>query len=242
MSCAGFGSVSEIGAAGAVDVSKRVIFLLDLGQDSRAQTQGIVSLKERFPDCPVVVLSEQYSQCHLLNALESGACGYLTKDIGCETLIKYLELVAQGERVFPTQALQLLYNKEFLNTYKEQTFSEPRKILSGREVEVIRSLSQGKSNKFIARQWGISEATVKVHVKAILRKIHLNNRTEAALWARDHGLSVEQASPSVNGGPPDGSGDDAIGRARSVGQALRLGLGRQHHLSAASRRSNAFSC
>jgi two-component system nitrate/nitrite response regulator NarL len=80
-----------------------------------------------------------------------------------------------------------------LNTYKEQTFSEPRKILSGREVEVIRCLSQGKSNKFIARQWGISEATVKVHVKAILRKIHLSNRTEAALWARDHGLSVEQA-------------------------------------------------
>ena len=130
MSCTGFGSVPEIVAAGAVDVSKRAIFLLDLGQDSSAETQGIVSLKERFPDCPVVVLSEQYSQCHLLNALKSGACGYLTKDISCETLIKYLELVTQGEHVFPTQALQLLYNKEFLNTYKEQTFSEPRKASS----------------------------------------------------------------------------------------------------------------
>jgi two-component system, NarL family, nitrate/nitrite response regulator NarL len=201
MNCIGFGSVPEIGAV-AVDVSKRVIFLVDLGQDSSAETQGIVSLKERFPDCAVVVLSEQYSQCHLLNALESGACGYLTKDIGCETLIKYLELVAQGERVFPTQALQLLYSKEFLNTCKAQVVAEPQRILSGREVEVIRCLSQGKSNKFIARQWGISEATVKVHVKAILRKIDLKNRTEAALWARDHGISVEQALPSVNGPPP----------------------------------------
>ena len=191
MSCTGFGSVPEIGAA-AVDASKRVIFLLDFGQHSSAETQDIVSLKERFPDCSVVVLSEQYSQGHLLNALESGACGYVTKDISCETLIKYLELVDRGEHVFPTQALQLLYSKEFLNTHKAQAFAERQTTLSDREVEVIRCLSQGKSNKFIARQWGISEATVKVHVKAILRKIHLNNRTEAALWARDHGLGAEQ--------------------------------------------------
>ena len=67
---------------------------------------------------------------------------------------------------------------------------------------MIRCLSQGKSNKLIARQWGISEATVKVHVKAILRKVHLKNRTEAALWARDHGIMVEQALPSVNGAHP----------------------------------------
>jgi two-component system nitrate/nitrite response regulator NarL len=189
MSCTGFGSLEEIGkAAGATWT--RALFLIDLGEDRTVVTHGIGYLRERFPECMVVVLSERYSHGHMVSSLRAGACGYLLKHTSCEALVKSLELVSLGECVFPAQARQLICSEESLEAPAKQVISQYSSILSAREVEVLACLSQGKSNKIIARQWGISEATVKVHVKAILRKIQAKNRTEAALWARDHGVGV----------------------------------------------------
>jgi two-component system nitrate/nitrite response regulator NarL len=189
MSCAGFGSLEEIGKA-AVANWQRALFLIDLGEDRNLVTHGIGSLRERFPESMVVVLSERYSHGHMVSSLKAGACGYLLKQTSCEALIKSLELVSLGECVFPAQARQLICSEDSWETPANQAIAQSSNILSAREVEVLSCLSQGKSNKIIARRWGISEATVKVHVKAILRKIQAKNRTEAALWARDHGVGL----------------------------------------------------
>lgn len=189
MSCAGFRSLEEVGKA-AVTNWTRALVLIDLGEDRNLVTHGIGYLRERFTECFVVVMSERYSAGHMLSSFRAGACGYLLKQTSCEALIKSLELVSLGEHVFPAQALRLLCGEEFVEVSAKQVIAQAPSILSAREVEVLSCLSQGKSNKIIAREWGISEATVKVHVKAILRKIQAKNRTEAALWARDHGVGV----------------------------------------------------
>jgi two-component system nitrate/nitrite response regulator NarL len=178
---------------------KRVVFLLDLGQDDSAIAHGIRSLKERFPESRIVVLAERYCHSHMLISLETGAHGYLINQISCEALVKSLELVSLGEQVYPAQALQSLNGKLPSEARQKQAITEPPVSLSAREADVLKCLSQGKTNKLIARQWGISEATVKVHVKAILRKIHLKNRTEAALWARDHGLGADPVNSNGMG-------------------------------------------
>jgi two-component system, NarL family, nitrate/nitrite response regulator NarL len=151
-----------------------------------------------------VVLSGRYSHGHLLHSLRAGASGYLLNDTTCEALIKSLELVSLGAHMLPPQALDLLSGEACGEDPATHAVAHSPQALSSREVEVLRCLSQGKANKVIAREWGISEATVKVHVKAILRKIQVKNRTEAALWARDHGvgalgLQTAHNAPALNG-------------------------------------------
>ena len=188
MSCTGFGSLEAMGDA--VDASwDRAVFLVDLGQDCQVVSHAIGRLRERFPEALVAVLSEHYSHGHMLSALRAGACGYLLDHTSCEVLIQSVELISLGEPIFPAQALELFHREGSLNGFGTQATSQSPQTLSSREVEVLRCLSQGKANKVIARDWGISEATVKVHVRAILRKIQVKNRTEAALWALGHGVA-----------------------------------------------------
>jgi two-component system, NarL family, nitrate/nitrite response regulator NarL len=195
MSCAGFGSIADIEILAATNC-KRAVLLVNLGQDCDGVSHGIRYLKERFPESSVVVLSERYSHEHMLCSLRAGACGYLIKDTSCEALVTSLKLVSLGggEHVFPAQVLEFLCRARPLETAARPAITQSQRVLSSREVEVLSSLSQGKSNKIIAREWGISEETVKVHVKAILRKIRAKNRTEAALWARDHGIDTGDGS------------------------------------------------
>jgi len=105
--------------------------------------------------------------------------------------VKSLDLVMLGEVIFPGAILDLLRQQEARpEPGQETSFSEepqeacpPAKGLSVRETVILRCLMDGDSNKIIARKFDITEATVKVHVKAILRKIQAKNRTQAAIWA-----------------------------------------------------------
>jgi two-component system nitrate/nitrite response regulator NarL len=198
MSCDGFAALEEIGVSAEANW-EGAVFLIDLGQDCGVVTRGIAYLRKRFSESIVVVLSERYSHGHMLNALRAGACGYLMDHISCEALIKSVELISLGEHMFPAQAVELLYREGSLEAPEKQAITPSPQALSSREVEVLRCLGQGKANKVIARERGISEATVKVHVKAILRKIQVKNRTEAALWARDHGLGAITLPSTLNG-------------------------------------------
>jgi len=132
----------------------------------------------------------------VLCAFEAGADAYLAKTISHEVLIKSLDLVMLGEAVFPSSILGLIRRgaskagddeHEADGVEYGEAESEPiPKQLSVRETVILRCLMQGDSNKLIARKFDIAEATVKVHVKAILRKIHAKNRTQAAIWAASH--------------------------------------------------------
>jgi two-component system, NarL family, nitrate/nitrite response regulator NarL len=193
--CFGFGSLNEVQEA-AVAKSNHILFVADLGQDQSVVVAGITYLRSRFPMVSIVILSDCYSDGHMLAALRAGADGYLLKFIGCDVLTRSLDLIVLGEHVFPSQTLDLLRTGRFLEEPAKPSLCDQTKILSAREAEVLNCLSVGCANKVIARQFGITEATVKVHVKAILRKIQVKNRTEAAIWARNHGLEPAAIPPA----------------------------------------------
>ena len=140
-----------------------------------------------LPDAKVVVLTEMLCSQTLAACLGAGAHGYLIKDISVEALLQSLRLVELGEKVFPTHLAALLVNGMMASTAPARQVSSHG--LSEREGQVLQCLVQGGTNKMIANRLGITEATIKVHMKSLLRKINASNRTQAAIWALNHGLA-----------------------------------------------------
>lgn len=171
------------------------LFLIDVGQDIFPFKAGINSLMTRFPESFIVLMADTVEERLVAQAIEAGIHGFIAKGMRVEAIVKSLELVILGEPVFPPALgkQSLLAEEYVLPKYKGNHVNSMAFNLSSREIEVLISLSQGKSNKEIARELDISDATVKVHVKAILRKLRMKNRTEAALWATGVGLLTTPA-------------------------------------------------
>jgi two-component system, NarL family, nitrate/nitrite response regulator NarL len=166
------------------------------------------------PGLKTIILAHHQAAEDVWRAIEAGARGFLYQNISSERLIKSLELIALGEIVVPTDFLYAVGHrlptttqpalktlaldskadqfdgKELANEKAlpndENSSTALIHALSRRETSILRLLIQGTPDKLIARQLVITEATVKVHIKAILRKLRLHNRTQAALWAFDH--------------------------------------------------------
>ena len=166
----------------------------------------IARLKNENAALRTIILSEQFHPEEWLAALEAGADGYLIKnEITPEALLQSLELVLLGGVVIPQGLSRLLTARgptlgdmsvvlDPAPACDEVAPEKPAEAmpngelarLSNREQMILMQLTQGASNKHIARVLNIAEATVKVHVKSLLRKIRVNNRTQAAMWAIDH--------------------------------------------------------
>jgi two-component system nitrate/nitrite response regulator NarL len=144
-------------------------------------------LRGAYPEARIVVLASDFAVDALRDAMNAGADGYLMKDVSPEALLQSLELVMMGEKVFPTNLAAMLFD---MNVIAPQ---HSVRGLSPREQEILRALVTGSSNKLIAIKLGITEATVKVHLKTLLRKIDVNNRTQAAIWAMNNGFTAEGA-------------------------------------------------
>lgn len=145
-------------------------------------------LRAACPEARIVVLASDCSVDALRDAMNSGADGYLMKDVSPEALIQSLELVMMGEKVFPTNLASML-----LNLDSTPLALKSIRGMTPREHEILQALVTGASNKVIAFKLGITEATVKVHLKTLLRKIDVNNRTQAAIWAMNNGFTAEGA-------------------------------------------------
>lgn len=183
-----------------------MLIILGLTDDDQSTERNIRALRTRFPDSRLVVLADQYGASQILAAFRQSANGYLTKTVSWEALIKSLELVMLGESIIPSAILMQMKDDQELDS---ETYDEPlvqevpgphaTRVLSARETQILQCLVSGQSNKMIARNFDIMEATVKVHIKAILRKIHVQNRTQAAIWAVEHmertGARAEIESP-----------------------------------------------
>jgi two-component system nitrate/nitrite response regulator NarL len=143
-----------------------------------------------FPTARIVVLADDLSVEALRAAMGGGADGFLSKSVAPEALIQSLQLVTLGEKVFPTNLATMLLD---MNVPGPQ---HSIRGLSPREQEILQALVTGASNKLIAIRLGITEATVKVHLKTLLRKIDVNNRTQAAIWAMNNGFSAQGAAPT----------------------------------------------
>jgi two-component system nitrate/nitrite response regulator NarL len=183
--------------------SSSLLVILDANLYPSRLADGVASVKEQFPQARVVVLSDTFSLDDMKSAFQSGADGYCLTTTGCEALIKYLDLIMLGEVVFPSAAFLHAISdiRHETDAWKEtsvitvpsahaplsfESQDSPVRTLSTREAEILQCLMQGAPNKVIARKLDVAEATVKVHIKAILRKIRVANRTQAAMWAVNH--------------------------------------------------------
>lgn len=164
----------------------------DAGTDDVSQLQAI---REKYADIKLVVLAASTRNIHhLARCFEAGADAYLLKNISPDALKQSLKLVLLGEKVFPTRLAALLVSGQ-VDAYKPATASADLEGLSEREVQILRCLLNGHPNKVIAKKLNITEATVKVHLKGVLKKINAANRTQAAIWALNNGLSSESIPP-----------------------------------------------
>lgn len=151
---------------------------------------GVLRLKSILPQARVVVLSEAAELSFLAEMFGAGVDGFLLKSISPPALVEALKLVMLGEKVFPSVLTNFLGSMQAQNTAAPADRASIGEVsLSQRELEIIRSLAQGHTNKSIAKALSITEATVKVHIKTVLRKLGATNRTQVAIWAVQHGLN-----------------------------------------------------
>lgn len=167
----------------------QILTVIDAGHCPR-QSSMIPEVLEYRPGARCVILVDTFDYDGMLRCFEHDAQGYIVKDMPCNPLMASLQLAALGERILPSNLLDVMLRQA---PCPDAGQGSPEQIgqanLSQREIEVLSCLTAGYPNKLIARQLDVSEATVKVHVKAILRKLKVGNRTQAAMWGTSRGLN-----------------------------------------------------
>jgi DNA-binding NarL/FixJ family response regulator len=155
------------------------VVLMDLSMPNVDGIEATRKIVAATPQAQVVVLTSVTDRERILAALDAGAVGYLLKDSEPQVLIEGIRSAARGESPLSPKAARTL-----LTARAERDRPE----LSERERQVLRCVAQGKPNKLIARELGISEKTVKTHLTHIFQQIGVTDRTQAALWARENGI------------------------------------------------------
>lgn len=164
------------------------VVLMDLLMPEMDGIAATKAIKEQNPDIKVIVLTSFTDDEHIMPAIEAGATGYLLKDVSAEDLARAIEGAYQGQAQLHPEVTRKLM-EQVRQPRKVQ--SQPGEDLTPRELEVLRLIASGMSNKEIGRQLVMTERTVKGHVSNILGKLNLQDRTQAALYAVRHGLAPE---------------------------------------------------
>ncbi|WP_342432439.1 response regulator transcription factor [Neobacillus sp. FSL H8-0543] len=179
--------IEIIGEAGngkeAVDLARSLkpdLVLMDLVMPEMDGIEATKQIKSEMPEIKIMMLTSFSDQDHVIPALEAGASGYQLKDIEPDELISCIRKIIEGENQLHQKATSHLLAK-LSNKGKEE-----RNLLgelTKREVDVLKEIAKGKSNKEIAASLFITEKTVKTHVSNLLSKLELADRTQAALFA-----------------------------------------------------------
>jgi two-component system, NarL family, nitrate/nitrite response regulator NarL len=198
------GAVSEPVPAQSQANSRETLLLLGAGDDALGSSDIVRHLSQEYPQMRIVLLGGRSDDDQVASAMRSGADGFLVTTMSSKVLIASLNLIMLGERIVPNEFLKNVCNDPMPEAaavqavavqncipqasegpvFEKSAFNDlAHRQLSGREETVLSCLVDGDTNKSIARKIDIAEATVKVHVKAILRKIRVKNRTQAAMWA-----------------------------------------------------------
>jgi DNA-binding NarL/FixJ family response regulator len=193
-----------------------LFLIVHTGDNFDAAIEQIGIIRDRYPARRIAIVADRYRLGELVSAFRAGANGYFVDVMTCDVFIKSMELVMMGETIYPPAFLSFVLDpetnqavprdeqdeavprderEEAILFATEDTIAPPE--LSPREKSILRCLVEGASNKCIARKIDIAEATVKVHVKAILRKIRVQNRTQAAIW----GMKSGSLAPANNNSP-----------------------------------------
>ena len=175
-----------------LDVLKKTmpdIILMDIGMPLMDGVTATHKVKKVSPGTSIIILTVYEDEAHIFEAIKAGAMGYLLKDASIEELIEAIRKVYKGEALIqPVIAAKVL---------KEFAMADKRKIKNGdkfyndlteREKEILRLIVLGGTNKEIAKKLGITEKTVKNHLSSIFCTLHVNNRTQAAIYALEKKL------------------------------------------------------
>lgn len=161
------------------------IVIVDLDMPDMDWEEAIMKIKEKLPKGNFVVISASEDMRDIKKSFSLGVKGYIPKRLEPKTMYNALKLVLDGGIYIPTAVLK--YNdSEHTNAGLKGTKGE--KTLTNRQSQVLALIAEGKSNKQIAYEMGVSEATVKLHINALLRCLHVNNRTQAVVTAQKMGL------------------------------------------------------
>ncbi|MDH5764828.1 MAG: response regulator [Gammaproteobacteria bacterium] len=171
------------------------IVLLDLRMPDMSGLEVLQKIKEKEIKIPVVMLTTSNEEHDLVEALRNGAQGYLLKDMEPDELVSALRDIEKGKNVVAQGLTDVLARMVQGDPIKQANKDNPFSELTPRELEILCLLADGQSNKVIARNLGISDGTVKLHVKAILRKLEVHSRVEAAVIAVEQGLRQSSHAP-----------------------------------------------
>jgi DNA-binding NarL/FixJ family response regulator len=170
-------------ALAALTTQPARLAIVDLHMPGMAGAEGVQALKVRFPALPLVVASGDDDPAVIRAVLAAGAAGFLPKSEPAPLLQQALRLVLDGGRYTPPRALADLDRGAAAPPVRADDTA-----LTPRQRDVLRCLMRGEPNKLIARELGLTEGTVKIHIAAILRTLQARNRTEAVVIARRLGL------------------------------------------------------
>ena len=163
------------------------LILLDLNMKDMNGIETLIELKKCGLGSYIIVLTVSNAEEDLVAALRNGADGYLLKDLEPEVLQSKLQSAMMGQMVLDQNLSEMLASS-IRNDQDPTPEKEDDVSLTHREREILQLIASGNSNKLIARELDISDGTVKVHVKNLLRKLKVHSRLEAAVWALGHGF------------------------------------------------------
>ncbi len=173
------------------------LILTDLAMPGAQWLDALQKIHQSLPETPVIILSALFDKEIVQKTIDLGAAGYIPKTSSNAVIISAVNLVLSGGVYIPAELLQdTLQNdfnmlKEIENIPENKELSEKVKILTPRQIDVLRLIAKGKSNKQIAFDLGLSEGTVKLHITAILKLLNVYNRTGAVVAATHLGLLEE---------------------------------------------------
>lgn len=187
LEAAGFGVVGQVGdGQTAVEAALRLrpdIVLLDTAMPELSGLEALRLIRTDWPTATVVLLTSAEDDSELFEAVEAGARGYLSKNLRADEFIAMLRGLERGEAAMTRQTTGRL-----LAAFSRSNRRPGPNGLTDREIELLRLMVEGRSNKDIAQALALSENTVKYHIKNILQKLAVHNRTEAAAYAVQVGL------------------------------------------------------
>jgi two-component system nitrate/nitrite response regulator NarL len=167
------------------------IVLLDMRIPDMSGIEVLKALRDSGAEMPVVMLTTSDRKEDLVESLKCGAQGYLLKEMEPDELVTALHNIMEGKTVIAPDLTGVLAQavQGGEEEPREEESGSPFATLTPREMEILTHLAIGQSNKVIARDLGISIGTVKLHVKAILRKLGVHSRVEAAVMAVENGIT-----------------------------------------------------
>ena len=170
------------------------LILLDNHLPGVSGVDALPALHQAAPRARIVMLTVSEDEADLAAALRAGACGYLLKTIEGDALVGAIQRAMRGTSVVSeemTDKLVAVVRSAAAPPVPDEAAvaRSPLEQLSPREREILRAIARGASNKEIARELGIAETTVKIHVQHVLRKLGFSSRVQAAVAATEHGLS-----------------------------------------------------